>query len=240
MPGILNWFDPSFYAVALPVRFLILRKEEELTKKRVQWWIPVRHTPLAENVPDHLIGLNQDQLDYVAANVIKHRVCLWAVALFTAIFWRRILEVESSQLETFFLMGSALVGGLIVGWFAMSLKSLPDRYGDLGILITGLTFTAFIGGSMLIPVVVTKTGDAWLIGGSMVIVLLLYYGTMLYDFADLLNLGLEPLQKRYFEKPYVNVMGELAEAIREQAAVNKELLAAQQEILEQLRPRQQG
>ena len=199
---LLNWIDPSFWVVHLPVSYLIIRKEEEFAKKQAK---------LSEEEKREE-GLDKGQIQYVWENVIKHRVCLWALTAMLWMIWREILELDDSQLLIFFIIAGVMISGLIVGWFTMSLKSLPDRYGFLGILITGSMFTAFMSGASILPLALIRTGHITLTIGGAILIVLLYVGTVLYDFADLLNLGLEPLQRRYFRDPRVRIMEQ--EALR--------------------------
>ena len=217
---LLNMLDPSYMIVAIPIQKFIILKDEKLNVEQVEY---LRRHP-GQNLPDYLEGLDEDQISYVKQNIWKHRLCLWVSAAIAMLFWRRILELDALQLSGFYMMAGALISGLIVGWFAMSLKSLPGRYGTLGILITSSMFTAFLSGSMIIPFAILQSGDGTLTIGGSLLVALLYYATLLYDFADMLNLGLEPLQTKYFKNPQVRIMGEMLDSLREVTETQKQLI----------------
>lgn len=180
----------------MPVQLLIILKERaykaELERLK-------KLGPLPEDIEE---ALDEGTIEYVGINIIKHRIALWINALSIYFLeWDGVKEADPEQLQPLFIMA----GALVVCWFAMTLKSLPSRYGLLGVVITFTMFVTFTTVENVLPIRMIQSGNTRLAILAVMGSVLFYYTTMLYDFADLLNIGLEPLQKKYFGNPKVTV-----------------------------------
>lgn len=229
-----QWFDLTYWIVKVPIGILIVRKEKQLQELQAE--LRKKGETLSELEKEILEdeALSAGDLEYIDQNVLKHRIGFWAVAFITFAFWGDIIQLTPDKLLVVMAAAAVMATGFITGWFAMSLKSLPQRYGLLGIIITYAMFTAFMSCITLVPVVFYTVGSIRLLAGGCLVVAMAYVATFFYDFGDMLNLGLEPLQKRYFKKPEVMIIGSLVEALKTLQETNKALI----EELKALRKKQ--